>query len=93
MKSPTRRLGRGLGAFLDLRPVGEDGAAFVSDSRTAETASILDASVAPPEPSPPAPVPRAAKPIAPTPPPVAADECGFIDDLVAPLTFPDVELE
>src|SRR5262245_28162847 len=31
MKQPTRRLGRGLGAFLDFDPAGDDGEAFIED--------------------------------------------------------------
>jgi hypothetical protein len=104
MKPTTRRLGRGLGAFLDFGPAGEGGAAYASESPAAETTSILETSVAPPAPTPRAPVPapvRTPAPVAPpakqvAPPPplaVAADDCAFIDDLVAPLTFPDVELE
>jgi hypothetical protein len=73
MKPAARRLGRGLGAFLDFGPAGEDGAAFVSEAIEARAPSVLETSatpVAPAAPSPPAP-PRAAPPPAP-PPPAAA---------------------
>ena len=100
MKSTTRRLGRGLGAFLDFGPAGEDGAAFVADSLAAETTSILETSAAVPPPPAPVPAPARvllppAKLIAPPPPPPLheADDRAFIDEFVAPLTFPDVELE
>jgi hypothetical protein len=48
MKPTTRRLGRGLGAFLDFGPSGADGAAFVPDAIRADATSILETSVAPP---------------------------------------------
>ena len=97
MKPTTRRLGRGLGAFLDFGPSGEDGAAFVSGAITADATSILETSVASPvrapapapavarQPAPaPVPVPAPAAPVTPrfvpAPPPVA-DEPEFIDDV------------
>jgi hypothetical protein len=76
MKPPTRRLGRGLGAFLDFGPAGEDGAAFVAESLASDAESILETSAearpAPaPAPAPPARVVAAAAPVVPAPPPAA----------------------
>ena len=74
MTTPSRRLGRGLGAFLDFGPADGDGAARVFDAiAAAEAKSILETSaqVAPPKPVPvaakPQPVPVTAKqsPVAP----------------------------
>jgi hypothetical protein len=45
MKPTTRRLGRGLGAFLDFAPAGEDGAARVGEMiASAEATSVLETS-------------------------------------------------
>jgi hypothetical protein len=90
-KTPTRRLGRGLGAFLDRQ-------AF--DRLTSNVAEVPDdppsreASVPPPPPTVPdapvaSPTPIAAASAAPSPP----DESDFDDDLFVGLAFPDVELE
>lgn len=106
MKPPVRRLGRGLGAFLDFGPAGEDGTAFVADALEARGASVLETSApaAPPAPAPaPPPQPRPA-PVAPTPQasvavaPVARpdsprDDRAFVDDVVEGLSFPEVDLE
>lgn len=43
MKPPARRLGRGLGAFLDFDPKGDDGEAFVEDAIGGAT-SVLQTS-------------------------------------------------
>ncbi len=104
MKPPVRRLGRGLGAFLDFGPAGEDGTAYVADALDARGASVLETSEAPvpvvrPEPRqvPVAAPPRAAAPApAPAPPPPSpppADDRGFVDDVVLDLSFPEVELD
>ena len=100
----TRRLGRGLSAFLDFEPAGDDGAARVSDVITApEATSVLETStaapprivtVAPPTKLSAPPAVAAPAPVAvPEPVPPADDEAAFIDDLVLGLAFPDVELE
>jgi len=91
MKPTTRRLGRGLGAFLDFGPSGEDGAAFVSGAITADATSILETSVASPG-RPRGPVPAIARQPVPAPVPVAApvaaapapveDESLFIDEYI-----------
>lgn len=65
MRTPSRKLGRGLGAFLDFGPAEGDGAARVSDAIGGkETTSVLETSA----PAAPKPAPAAAKP-APAPPP------------------------
>ena len=73
MKPAARRLGRGLGAFLDFGPAGDDGAAHVSEVIGApEATSILETSAPAPKPSPPPkPVPPALRPAA-RPVPAAA---------------------
>src|SRR5262245_54051662 len=43
MKPPARRLGRGLGAFLDFDPAGDDGEAFIEDGIRGAT-SVLKTS-------------------------------------------------
>jgi hypothetical protein len=98
MKPPVRRLGRGLGAFLDFGPAGEDGTAFVADALTARGASVLETSApATPVPRPeprPAPVAVAARPSIVAPPaPPPPDDRPFVDDVVLCLTFPEVDLE
>ncbi len=92
MKPPARRLGRGLGAFLDFGPVGPDGVARLPEA-SAESAAApppAPAPAAPPAPEPP-PSPVAPPPVAETP--AAPDESSFDDDMVVGLAFPDVELE
>jgi len=73
MKPSTRRLGRGLGAFLDFGPAGDDGRTQVSDVISSESAtSVIETSgpAATRVPAPPpvarAPVVAAARALAPT---------------------------
>jgi hypothetical protein len=86
MKTPARRLGRGLGAFLDFDPKGDDGEAFVEDA-IGGAASVLQTSTTSAETAPSrivvpaarAPAPAVASPVAapqsvgraPAPPPPA----------------------
>jgi hypothetical protein len=96
MKPPARRLGRGLGAFLDFGPASEDGAARVADAL--ETTSVLETSETPPPvvPTPPAKVVAAPVPVVVAVPAAAApveEGCLFVDEVVTPLSFPEVELE
>jgi hypothetical protein len=57
MKSPSRRLGRGLGAFLDFGPADEDGAARIEGVLSAgDATSVIETSAAP--------VPRKHSPVA-----------------------------
>jgi hypothetical protein len=75
MKPPARRLGRGLGAFLDFDPKGDDGEAFVEDA-IGGAASVLQTSTTSAETAPSrivVPAARAAAPAAaaPAPPPPA----------------------
>ncbi len=66
-----RRLGRGLGSFLNFAPAGEDGAPHVVEALTDPAAtSILSVSTLPP-PEAPAPAPRRPAPVPPPPPPPA----------------------
>ena len=44
MKTPARRLGRGLGAFLDFDPAGDDGEAFIEDAIGGSKSSVLQTS-------------------------------------------------
>jgi hypothetical protein len=96
MKPPARRLGRGLGAFLDFDPAGDDGEAFIEDAiggaasvlQTSTTAAeTVPARAAAPAARAPAPVAvRAPEPPAPVReavrerPPEPAEEAGFVDD-------------
>lgn len=101
MKPPARRLGRGLGAFLDFAPADETGATRVSDViADAQATSVLETSnAASPPPAPIAPTPRAVPvppPPAPAPAPRAepvAEPSAFVDEVVLDLSFPEVELE
>jgi hypothetical protein len=103
MKPPVRRLGRGLGAFLDFGPAGEDGTAFVADALGGSGASVLETSAPAPVPAPPrldprpapsavSPRPSIVAPAAPPPVPSAADDAAFVDDVVEGLSFPEVDL-
>ena len=74
MKPSTRRLGRGLGAFLDFGPEGQEASAYVPGGTSDEAKSVLETSTQSPAPPaerpvpPPAPVLRAIS--SPTPAPV-----------------------
>ncbi len=71
MKAPARRLGRGLGAFLDFGEPDEDGAARVERViAAADAPSVLETSANGP---PPKPAPRAAVPKPVPPPPARVD--------------------
>ena len=78
MKTPARRLGRGLGAFLDFDPAGDDGEAFIEDALGGAKASVIQTSTtsadALPRRAPPVaartPAPAAAPPVPAAPPPV-----------------------
>ena len=67
MKTPARRLGRGLGAFLDFDPAGDDGEAFIEDALGGAKASVIQTSTTPAD----AVLSRAALVAARTPAPVA----------------------
>src|SRR6516225_3027699 len=91
MKSPSRRLGRGLGAFLDFGPADEDGAARIEGVlAAADATSIIETSAEPvprkhsPTETPARrPVTTVAPPIAAAPAPVAvAPEPAFVDDVL-----------
>jgi len=78
MKSPSRRLGRGLGAFLDFGPEGDDGATRVERAVAAgDATSVLETSAQTPVPPSPPARPAPTKPVAapaaaaPVTPPVA----------------------
>jgi hypothetical protein len=81
MKPGAKRLGRGLGAFLDFGPEGDEGGAYVPVAASEDSTSVLETSTpaaapapakapaAPvPAPSPP-PAPRLTAPPPPPPPP------------------------
>ncbi len=96
MKNPGRRLGRGLGAFLDFDPAGDDGAAFIADALNGGTKPLLQTSttsgeakpvrVAPPAARAPAPVAPPPAPRVIVPPPVPLPEpqpeFEFVDDVI-----------
>jgi hypothetical protein len=87
MKTPARRLGRGLGAFLDFDPAGDDGEAFIEDAIGGAKASVIQTSTtsadlpvraapvaarAPAPAAPPPPAPAAPPPVARVPVPRVA---------------------
>ena len=107
MKQSARRLGRGLGAFLDFGPAGGETAAYAPGTAEEGAKSVLETSAPAPRPAqPPAPAGLEPAPrVLPAPPAprverepvqareIAPENAAFVDEIVGGLTFPDVELE
>ena len=89
MKSPSRRLGRGLGAFLDFGPADEDGAARIEGVLSAADATSIIETSAEPVPRKHSPTEtRTRRPAPPVAPPPAAPAAAAVVTTPAPTPEP-----